>query len=349
MLISTRVTFQLLEEIAEKLNLDIKKKKNTSTFYSKQGFREISLIMVRIPARRIVYCAVEIKLNPKVMLEQKESIHVTNWSEITRVPDIFNHRLAVILGYRIAQELPEFNCWKCKRIDYAIDITNDNVKEYINLFQRVKAPNIYFKTINTREGSAYTVSKSARINFYDKKDEISKRIEDEYTNVLESDLDEAENILRFEVQCNKGKINSIKAKNNFTNKDISNFLNSCIGEDIILSYYDRTIGDGDFYCLREAEKIIKNQQELSQRTQNVLVKTLKLIAQARDVNKAKKQFVEGVKLKNTNIKLKGTNRTFNNHIRQIQELNINPVTIPRKWGISRLINLRQFILQAVNR
>lgn len=78
-----------------------------------------------------------------------------------------------------------------------------------------------------------------------------------------------------------------------------------------------------------------------------MVNTLRLIAQARSVNEAKKQFADGVKLKNTDVRMKGTVRTFNKYLKLLKDMEINPITVPKNWEVDILQNLSELIVKVL--
>lgn len=192
------------------------------------------------------------------------------------------------------------------------------------------------------------------MNFYDKKDQLIKLKFDGDSSITDLDIENAVNLLRFEVQCGRDKLRDIKRKLRFDERIIINYLDLVLSQNIILDYYDKVIGSGDFYNQAKAFEKIDNSDH-STRYKTDLKNTMQLIANARSVFKAKEQFMSGVDLKNTNppIHIVGKGSTFNNRLKQIRGCGINPILIPRDWEVQSLANLRneiveQFKLQITN-
>ncbi|MEK4205013.1 hypothetical protein [Paenibacillus sp. FSL R10-2788] len=275
----------------------------------------------------MTYRGLEIRLNPQVLLSPDRIIQSTTASEVSKIPDMFTIQLRNLLG-TLSDHLPQFNDWICKRIDYCVDIRTEHVSDYIRLFQRSKVPNRFFQAKNKLNGSAYAKSGSVTLNFYDKEDELRNRISKSDTRIKEQHLEEAHHLLRIEVQ------------------GVYNFLHAPIAEELLLGYYDKSIGAGDFYSLYEARKIIQ-QANIQERTKEAARQTLELIAQVRSVDGARKQFMDGVVLEQSGF-MQGSSVTFSRSVKLLRELGINPITIPRGWKIHHLPNLREHIVQILH-
>ena len=83
---------------------------------------------------------------------------------------------------------------------------------------------------------------------------------------------------------------------------------------------------GDWYTLQEAIQKVKSECFNIQH-ENRLITALQLINQKRNIPKAKEQ------LSNNELD------QFKMTLKELSDLGINPVTIPRPWGISRIPNL----------
>lgn len=350
MLHTMQITVSLPDEkqyndIAKRLQLPVQRGKHTNTYYSNQGFREITLIH-QTYRPGLIYRGIEIILNPKVMLHPNMIIQSTTADEIPLIADVFDEKLQLIFGgYR--RYLPSFNQWICKRIDYCADVITEHVSDYIRLFQRAKVPNRHFEAKNKLQGSAYAICGSMTLNFYNKQDELMKRrMNKKDTRITDEHIHAADDMLRIEIQCERNKTNYMKQREGFSNKWIEHFLDPELAQATILNYYDKSIGSGDFYSLYEARKII-NRAELRQNSKQSLLRTLELISQARRMDTARKQFMEGVILEG-NGHWQGSGETFDRNVKKLRLLGINPVTIPRSWGIHHLPNVRPLITAAAH-
>ncbi|OMD43030.1 hypothetical protein [Paenibacillus odorifer] len=318
---------ELFWDLEEQLNLDVSRGSYKNTYYSPNGFREIRLIHHTLRAGS-TYMAIEILLNPKLLLNPEALIQPTTLTEISLVAEPFDRELHRIFG-SLSVALPTFNHWNCKRIDYCIDITTENVSEYVQLFQHSRMPNRHYTLHNEYEGSAYSTSRSLTLNYYDKEDETKSRIRNEHTTVQIEHLEEVRNILRIEVQCRGNKINYIKRKEGFPDKHIEHFLNAQLAELILLTYFDRSVGHGDFYSFTYARRRVR-QSVLQKRTQDNLISMLQLVKDAGSVDAAKEQFL-----------LTASKEVFNRRVNNLRKHGINPVTIPSDWDMNQLLNPRQ--------
>lgn len=327
-------------DIAKRLQLPVQRGKHTNTHYSNKGFREIMLIH-QTYRPGLTYRGIEIRLNPKVLLNPNMLIQSTTVDEVPLIAARFNEQLQIIFG-GFHRYLPSFNQWICKRIDYCADVITEHVSDYIRLFQRAKVPNRHFEAKNKLEGSAYAMCSSMTLNFYNKQDELIKRrtVRND-TRITDEHIRAAEGILRVEVQCERNKTNYMKQREGFSNKCVEHFLDPRLAKETILNYYDKTIGSGDFYSLYEARKII-NRARIRQDSKQALYETLDLVSQVRRMDAARKQYMEGVILEGKGP-LQGSGETFDRNVKKLRSLGINPVTIPRSWGIHHLPSIRALI------
>jgi hypothetical protein len=302
----------------------------TSKYYA-LGFTEVQLIRVQ---GKYNYYGIRIRVNPSVLISKQNRKGVITSEDNDAVENAFNQLITTIFHNKIA--LPHFKEWNFKRLDYAVDIKTEYVKEYIKLS---------FNNSFDREGSYYKKSNSVGINFYNKLDEVAKLVEKGHAT--EGDLKKAENVLRIEVQCELSKINGIKNKYDLKGRNVMYFMNPTISKESILYYYDKVVGSGDYYKAYHAYKNIMENNSLSKRSKDNCIDTVKLVAQARSVWKAREQYDAGITIKNSqpSLDLKGSKAAFNEHLKIIRKIGVNPVTIPKEWKINYLPNIRTQIEQ----
>lgn len=284
-----------------------------------KGFTEIILSKFKVSEQyKHDYMQVTIQLNPTKLLG-RDKVALTKEQDLEEVEKLFNDVIETI-----HLDLNTFMYWTLNRIDYAINIKTSYVKEYIELFQRGDIPYHFqmqydksAKTRKQRKGSCYLISKSTIINFYDK---FKERLDN-----TGKEVEAAKDILRLEVQCLKSKTNAIKYKHSFEMKYLGYYLNEKLSLDIIRYYYDKTIGKGDYYKLDKAiEKV--NSSNNKPRTKEKLIIVLKEVNSNRSIWKARQCTSFSVE-------------RFNHYLKLIRQLNINPVTMPRRWSINLLENL----------
>jgi hypothetical protein len=140
----------------------------------------------------------------------------------------------------------------------------------------------------------------------------------EKDGITQEDIDQAENILRLEVQCLQGKTNYYKKKYDLQTKYLYEYINPVISRDTILKAYKDTVGLGDFHTLEDAVDMI-NKTNFRNGHKDDLILLLQLVNSKRSVWKAKEEYIDKA--------------SFSRRLHELNvELNINPVTIPKRWG-----------------
>jgi hypothetical protein len=383
-LISSIINEGLYYEIANELNIAVNNKEYKTLNYSRLGFREIRLINTSRKGFNPYY-GIEVLLNPNVLIQGREVITPISHLDLQRVSETFNQKFREIMRLRsIYEQIQPFNSWSCKRIDYCVDIRLSNAEEYMKLICRADKPSEHYKyksyskkdrldiqseqvgiisdvndgtetytgasieRHNTDMDSLYLYSESVNVNFYNKAAELRNRMHEEHSNVTPELIEEAEGIIRFEVQCKSGKITDIKEIFQLPDRSTEHYLSLNIAREIILWYYDHTIGEQDYYSLYEARKIVNQQGELSTKMKGVLCNILNLNAKAKRITTAREQYTseQGVKPNGSKRVLHGSERTYNRNINILRNLGINPVTVPRGWKKVRMNNLRELIVNA---
>ena len=315
--------FDEIYKSLEKITGKKLKKVNKGTYITgalkDKGFTHIELISKKIDGKyRYNYMQIKLILNP-VKLLKINKLKVIEEDHVEELKKIFDEEIK-----RIHISLPGLDYWTVDRIDYAININTPYVKEYIKLFQRVDRPKGFEELYCSKskikkqlEGSFYLFSNSVAINFYNKADEKAKQ---------DLNADGAKNILRLEVQCKSLKINTIKVKNGFSDKCLKNYLSKDISYEQIEHYYNNTIGVRDYYKLQEAIRLVQA-SNYTNGTKNKLIETLRAINKHRSIWKARE-------------KSKYSFSSFNRQLKKIRDLNINPVTIPCRWEVDKLANIK---------
>lgn len=285
------------------------------------------------------YHYIEIRMNPKILIENNNYVDVTKQEDYKKILKAFKNlfkpirkQFQKIRKYKYLKFMYDsLDYYEVKRIDYCVNIKVPYSEMLIKLIQRSNVPDTFkiveiydekSKRMKSYESSFYIRNKSVCINCYDKKFQLLH----EFSSY--SDIEQAENIIRFEVQCYSTKTNNLKAKYKFKTKSMLNYITYEVCEDILRKYYNKTIGCGDYYTLQEARKII-NDKNFRLDTKQRMIEVLNLINQKRNVSKAKEEYKNNF----------GTKKEFNTILKKINEIGINPVTIPISWGIACLPNL----------
>lgn len=230
--------------------------------------------------------------------------------------------------------------WHLSRIDYTADIKTPYVKEYIKLFQRGDKPPLY--EINRGRKDAIERKKkhqrmpkthlpnsctyscqTAEITFYDKE---AERI---YNDRPAAEVAEARDTIRFEMRFRYGKIKKTSNTCSWSGNVISEAMTggSRIA-DMAMRYIRICCRSGDYYDLATAKKIVRDSKEIHSRTKGKLNYILDLVNAKRSIWKARESYIEST-----------GNADFNSLLVKLDKIGVNPVTIPEKWGISKLENL----------
>lgn len=184
--------------------------------------------------------------------------------------------------------------------------------------------------MKSKPDSFYLISKSANINCYGKQVELQERNQKNPGSIPQATLASAQDIIRFEVQCKYPKVYALsrsaeKKGNDSINKnhDLLKYK-ACLKA--INYHYQKTIGKKDWFTLSKAEKIILR-QDINKQKKERLISALQEVSQCRSLARAK-ALHQGEDL-----------AAFKRTLKDLSDIGINPVTIPREWGISHIPNL----------
>lgn len=118
----------------------------------------------------------------------------------------------------------------------------------------------------------------------------------------------------------------VKESGNSEYNKYKSLLSNEVCIEMVADYFQKTIQRGDWYALQEAIRMVERENYNCQKEKR-LINALKLVSQCRSFAMAKTAYQEE--------DLKAFKRT----ISDLACLNINPVTIPREWGIRHIPNL----------
>ena len=287
---------------------------------------------------------IDVKINPKILSGIHDYITAATYDDIGVAIANFNR-----ISSSISPLLGTFEDYTLKRTDYCFNCAVSELapgctyKQIMDLLKRADIP-YHFKeweeydTVShrskSRPGSFYLTNDSVHINYYSKYMQLleksRKNIENEYPPIPPEVLDAAEDIIRFEVQCKHPKVYSFSraataAGNHKINK-YESLLTPEFCQEIINGYFHKTIGQGHWYSLQAAISLVRSYNFNSQK-ENRLIDAQELVNNCRGVVNAKEAY-QGDDLD-----------AFKRTLKDLDDLRINPVTIPRRWGIGRIWNL----------
>lgn len=287
---------------------------------------------------------VEATINPKILSGVIDYLTAATYTDIDLAAANFNE-----ISKKISPLLHSFSDYRITRIDYCVNFSLDEFilecdpTQIMNLIKRSNIPHHYEEwmkydnishRMKSRPESFYLKSNSVTINYYSKYLQLLNKSQENvkkgYPPIDQEILDASRNIYRFEVQCKYHKIYSMSQKAKETgNRSVNKYkslLDPMLCVTIISNYYEKVIGNGNWYTLSTAIQIIKSKGFNSQKEQH-LINALKDVSRCRSLVKAK----ESCPIE----KIGGFTRALN----QLETLNINPVTIPREWHIEYIPNL----------
>lgn len=287
----------------------------------------------------------KIQMEPWLFITQKESIDLFECSEenINSLIELFIDFMVPFTGGTDFEYMADLTKWNCRRIDYTHNFHFDDKRSADTFYRLSKRTSLHRRTyVRRRMDEKMFAQSTAEGNYSNKSIFYDKRaqIEEDYAGMNEDDLDElmesAANVIRYELQCYKGKVSTIKRKYKLSDRSIIRFLDECIANELLFKQYEASIGYGDFYELYQAksrimhyEGTLSKERKITNSMRTKLVQFMQLVADARGLDKARACFKEGRTIKNSDIFVQGSDNTFLNRIKDLTAMGINPVAIPR--------------------
>ena len=322
-----------------------------------------------------ITCTIKAIINPKILTGEKTYIVAADERYLEDVQRIFNREAKKIspmlrrfenyslnrIDYCINFDVSEL------KFDYPHELKNRLPEMIMTLIKQGNISRHFTEEYNDEKFQFYLRSDSMVINCYWKHDDLRRNFPDC------KDLGDSFNIIRFEVQYKYPKIQSDLAKmkkeqgyrssvllgvlkkqgfydyfsENQDNMDclrsaqlMKKFEAACRKESRVMKgmlsdekcggainkYYYKVIKKGNYYTFDAARRII---EEKVSRWEKIvrLTETLKMISNHEGIAKAKST-LQDEKLEE-----------FQRSLRELSHLRINPVTIPKEWGIDYIPNL----------
>lgn len=296
------------------------------------GFNEVKLISCTPRNTEIENFWLNIKINPRKMFHPDDHpyVYIASYEDVTKCMKRVKAMLKAIGAPEVMIEI-----FKLQRIDFCVNInlgSTENVKEYMPLLLK-GAYSSYFsrhmeyspshkRYIPTKD--SFTI-RSSNIEFavYDKHKQLTK----EYLKYSADEIHEAEGLIRIELRVSRPVIYQKIKKYHLDT--IQNFLEyaSEIAKSSIPQYIKRAYGTGRFTTLDNAKKIIHNSQYKS-KTKEELIDMLELVSGKRSLQEAKYEMPD---------------KLYKKCIRKFNELDLSPITIPRRSLTKEYPNLLYYI------
>lgn len=287
---------------------------------------------------------VDVIINPKTLSNIPDYITAATYCDMKMAIICFNDEMK-----RISPLLKTFYDYDIKRVDYCINFYLKELapecsqEQIINLLKRGDIPPSYQEWTeyakkshrNKRKPeSFYLFNSSVTINCYSKylqlKNQSKKNQEKGYAPIPPKILESAQDIIRFEVQCKYHKTFTLNQKAEALGNHDLNKFKSLLGHNFynreVHYYWDKVIGKGDWFTMQEATRIIQSKHFNSQKEKR-LIEALQFVSLHRSLATAK-SLLKGYELE-----------AFKRTLNDLYSLNINPVTIPKRWNICHIPNL----------
>lgn len=231
--------------------------------------------------------------------------------------------------------------WYCARLDMTHDFRFETPEQSELFMGMVHRSSIYFRRrdqvsneiIDLFDRSAEAVNRSYNILCYDKQNEIRDTFQGVPDNEMNILLSQAENIIRYEIQCESNKISYIRKSNNFDSRSIWPFLNEDIIHQNLQKALRETLGEGDFCNSSRAQELLDN-ADMRPSMKTKLYHFLCLMSRAGNLSDGKDLFLGGstINVDGEEVSVHGSMPTFFSRIKKLKELGINPIMIPEAWS-----------------
>lgn len=282
-------------------------------------------------------CSIKAKINPKILSGETDYLSAATADCFEEVEVSFD-----IEAEKISSSLKNFNSYSYNRIDYCFNGDIQELKigctaeQMMKLIKRSNIPDGFIELKeydkNSHRAKAYKHSfylknNSVVINCYGKNAQLKQQYPD---NIC---LEDSRDLIRFEVQCKYPKVYAISSKiekraggsHSILMKEM---ISDKVCRDTIEKYFHKIVRKGNYFTLDGARWMVEAYHFRRDKEER-LIEVLEFISECRGIAKAKDKF-RGEELKE-----------FKRSLKDLDEIFVNPVTIPRNWGIDYIPNLLQ--------
>ena len=255
--------------------------------------------------------------------------------------------------------LPYLALCRTKRIDYAVNLYNNNINLYLEMAKKTFSDNRK-KSYNTHNNNIYARNKSKLFCLYDKENKY--RTINRYNNLDELNdlINESQNIVRYEIGIINPNKEWLQKNCNFYPPDSSicgyeykcgllPYLSEQVSQKILLDEYQKHIGTGNWYSDYYLYNHIQNLEGISKTIKKRLIDIIHIISQSRSIEKARQNYIKGnYTLAKTREIIKGSKTTFNNSIKLLQSFGLQPLRIPERRKKTFVQNPYIYIINPIN-
>lgn len=275
---------------------------------------------------------IDARVNPSKVIYRESAVDIYKPSDYEIFQQCFNEE---IRSYNLPF-LPPLDGWKAHRVDFTYNIHTPYVKDYIRLFHKADLRGFTLKKDqhghrSMKPGSLYINNSAVTLNFYDKADEMTKA--EGGTRHTQEEIQQAKDILRIEVQASRDKLSNIKRKQEFTSKQISEFLQQPeAAEDLVIGYVYKVLG-GATYRKKPAAITLINHSKKHQSTKDQLIAALEA------VSKPYKR-VDEVRQEHPELNIDKCKKI-------LREMDINLITLDKNTKVKELPSVLILLLDAI--
>lgn len=275
---------------------------------------------------------IDARVNPSKVIYRESSIDIYKPSDYEIFQQCFNQE---IKSFNLPF-LPPLDGWKAHRVDFTYNIHTPNVKEYIRLMHKADLRGFTLKKDQhghraMKAGSLYINNSAVTLNFYDKQDEMQKA--EGGTRHTPEEISQAKDILRIEVQAGRDKLSGIKRKQEFTSKQISEFMTSPeAAEKLVIDYATKVLGNAT-YRKKPAAITIINHSKKQKRTKEQLIAALEA------VSKPYKR-IDEVRQEHPDLEIDKTKKI-------LRDLDINLATLDKNTKVRELPSIPALLREAI--
>lgn len=280
-------------------------------------------------------CSIKAKINPRILNGETDYLTAATADCFEEVEVSFD-----IEAEKISPSLKNFDSYSYNRIDYCFNGDTQELKtgctagQMMKLIKRGNIPDDftelkeYDKSSHRgkpHKHSFYLKNNSVVINCYGKNVQLKKQYPD---NIC---LGDSQDLIRFEVQCKYPKVYAMSSKiekrvggsHSMTMKEM---ISDRVCRDVIVKYFNKIVRKGNYFTLDGARWMVEA-YHFRQDKEDRLIDALELVSECRGIAKAKAT-LQGEEVKD-----------FKRSLKDLDEIFVNPVTIPRNWGIDYIPNL----------
>ena len=293
-------------------------------------------------------------INPKTLL-YNNYITASTESDLRLTEQKFDEEADNISPYLLT-----FKDYSLNRADYSLNIDLKELgypctpKQMMKLIKQGDIPENFKEHMEySKTGhrpvpykySLYLENSSVTINFYWKYPQQTE------THPNFDNRDKSENVIRLEVQCKSKKLHDMirsgncdipmSVRQNIIESEsipVRPMLSDRISEQVVREYFYKIIRKGHYFTYSGALAIIRS-YGFKRKKEERLLYAIELVKECDGISKAKASLICNKSEDEAYMAL----REFNKALRELDELLINPVTIPRRWaadwGVKWLPNL----------